>query len=90
MEIEFDPAKSRRNVRDRGLGFERAEELLDNDPVIVEDRRRDYREPRLIAYGNINGRPHICVFTMRGTAFRIISLRRANRREIGGFGTDDV
>jgi uncharacterized protein len=90
MELEFDAAKSQRNLRRRGLGFERARELLEADPIIVEDTRRDYRERRLIAYGNIAERPPICIFTMRGTAFRIISLRRANRRETSALGQDDV
>lgn len=89
MELEFDQAKSRRNVRERGLSFGRARELLEGDPFIVEDSRRDYSEQRLIAYGSINGRLHVCVFTMRGTAFRIISLRRASRREIDALGKNE-
>jgi uncharacterized DUF497 family protein len=83
MELEFDQAKSRRNARERGLSFERARELL-------EESRQDYSEQRLIADGNINGRLHVCVFTMRGTAFRIISLRRANRREIDALGKNEL
>ena len=90
MALEFDQAKSQRNARERGLSFERARELLEGDPIVIEDSRRDYREQRLIAYGKINGRLHICVFTMRGTAFRIISLRRANRREINALGENDL
>jgi hypothetical protein len=90
MELEFDQAKNRRNLRERGLSFERARELLEGDPIIIEDARREYHERRLIAYGNIGGRLHVCVFTMRGTAFRIISLRRASRREIDALGENDL
>jgi uncharacterized DUF497 family protein len=90
MELEFDRAKSGRNLRERGLTFERARELLEGDPIVIEDARRDYHERRLIAYGNIAGRLHVCVFTMRGTAFRIISLRRASRREINALGQNDL
>ena len=90
MEMEFDQAKSDRNLRQRGLSFRRARELLEGDPVVVEDSRRDCRERRLIAYGNISGRLHVCVFTMRGTAFRIISLRRASRREINALGPNHL
>jgi uncharacterized protein len=90
MELEFDQAKSDRNLRERGLAFERARELLEGQPVVVEDGRRDYRERRLIAYGNIDGRLHVCVFTMRESAFRIISLRRATRREIDAVGQNDL
>jgi hypothetical protein len=90
MEIEYDAAKSRRNVKDRGLGFDQARELLEGDPLTVEDTRRDYRERRFIAYGLIRARLHVCVYTVRGEIFRIISLRRANRREIDAFGKDDL
>jgi hypothetical protein len=90
MDLEFDQVKSQPNVRERGLSFERARELFEGDPIIIEDRRRDYHERRMIAYGDINGRLHACVFTMRGTVFRIISLRRANRREINALGENDL
>jgi putative transcriptional regulator len=59
-------------------------------PITVEDRRRDYRERRLIAYGLIGGRARVCVYTVRGETFRIISLRRANRMEIDALGKDDL
>ena len=89
MELEFDDAKNRRNLRQRGLGFERARELLEGNPIVVEDSRREYSEQRLIAYGMIEDRLHVCVFTMRGRVFRIISLRRANRREIDAHRKND-
>jgi uncharacterized DUF497 family protein len=41
MRIEYDPAKSRRDAKDRGLSFDQARELLEGDPITVEDTRRD-------------------------------------------------
>lgn len=43
---------------------------------------RDYDgEIRRIAYGVIAGRLFVCVYTLRGDVHRIISVRKANRRE---------
>jgi len=49
--------------------------------VRIEDRRFDYGETRLIAYGPIDGRLHCVWYTLRGDVVRIIGLRKANDRE---------
>lgn len=49
---------------------------------IVEDRRRDYGERRYQAMGPIDGRLHVLVFTPRAGAIHVISLRKANDREL--------
>jgi uncharacterized DUF497 family protein len=86
MRIEYDSGKSRRNTERRGISFTAAKELLSGPHATRQDTRRDYGEPRVIAYGLIGGRMHVCVYTLRGGAHRIISLRRANRREIDAYG----
>ena len=86
MKIEYDPVKSRRNVERRGLPFADALELLGGPHVMRRDVRRDYGEQRYIAYGLVRGRMHVCAYTLRGDAYRIISLRKANRREIDAYG----
>lgn len=86
MRIEYDAAKSRRNAGVRGISFFDAIELLSGPNVTQPDARRDYGEQRVIAYGLIRGRLHVCVYTQRGDAYRIISLRKANRREIDAYG----
>jgi len=90
MRIEYDATKDRRNVEQRGISFDSAAQLLDSEPLIVEDTRRDYRERRFIAYGWLGDRLHVCVYTLRGDAYRIISLRKANRREIGAYRAEVV
>ena len=45
------------------------------------DDRRDYGEERRLAYGFAEGRLYVCVYTRRGRSYRIISVRKANRRE---------
>lgn len=85
MEIEYDSAKNERNVADRGLSFELVRHLDWNEALVVEDVRKDYEEPRFQALGPIQGRLYMLVFTIRGKALRIISLRKANAREVAGY-----
>lgn len=81
MVLEFDQAKSARNARERGLGFDRFADMDFRLAVQVDDFRRDYGEHRIRMFGPIDGRLHAAVITARGERVRVISLRRANRRE---------
>ena len=56
--------------------------------LVVEDGRRTYGEPRYIAYGMLGIRLMVLVFTPRGEAVRIISFRKANKREEMRYGQD--
>lgn len=82
LEIDFDPAKNARNIRERGLSFERAAEFDFTTAFIEVDDRRDYNEIRVTAIGMLGAVLHVLVFTTRGEALRVISFRRANRREV--------
>ena len=82
MRIEFDTAKNERNIRERGLSFEQAAEFDFETARIETDDRHDYGEPRMTAIGKLKGSLHVLVFTMRGEALRVISLRKANEREV--------
>lgn len=53
MEISFDPAKSERNVTDRGLPFTLVEQLDWSGAIIEEDVRKNYGERRYLALGLI-------------------------------------
>ena len=81
MQLEFDEAKSARNVKARGIGFERFAEMDLARALSVEDTRVEYGERRFRLLGLIDGRLHVAVITYRGDRVRVISLRRANRRE---------
>ncbi len=81
MRIEFDPAKSARNANARGLSFELAADLDWDAAHTIEDQRQSYGETRYLAYAPMQGRIHVVCFCIRGGAFRIISFRKANRRE---------
>jgi uncharacterized DUF497 family protein len=79
--FEWDNAKSERNRRDRKLPFDLAAMLFDRPTLERLDIRNDYQEHRIQAIGMIGSVALVCVYTDRYDARRIISLRRANRRE---------
>jgi uncharacterized DUF497 family protein len=81
MAIVFDPAKSRRNERERNLPFELAEHFDFATAQLEVDDRHDYGELRISALGFLRGALHSLVFTERGDDLRVISLRKANRAE---------
>ena len=81
MEIEFDAAKNARNIRERGISFEMAAEFDLEGALTMEDTRRDYGERRFRSLGFIGPALYALVFTVRGNKIRIISLRKANRKE---------
>ena len=81
MRFAFDPAKSAKNERERGLPFAAAVFLFDGPRLEWEDRRKDYGEVRFNTLGEIQGRTFCASFTRRGEAIRIISFRKANARE---------
>jgi uncharacterized DUF497 family protein len=79
--IEWDEDKSERNLAERGFDFAFAARIFDGDTIEREDTRRDYGERRMVAIGRAEGITLTVVYTTRGDARRIISARRASRRE---------
>lgn len=82
MDISFDRAKSELNERERGLPFSLAAQLDWSDAVIEEDGRKDYGERRYRVLGYIGDRLHALVFNPRAGKVHVISLRKANKREV--------
>ena len=85
MQIEFDTEKRDRTLAERQLDFARAAEVFAGVNVTAADTRLDYGESRLTTVGVLDGRIVILVWTPRGEARRIISMRKANEREIAKF-----
>jgi uncharacterized DUF497 family protein len=81
MRITFDPIKRVRTLADRGLDFEDAAIVFDGITVEVEDKRKNYGEPRIICYGLLSGRLVVIGYTPRGLTRHIFSMRKANDRE---------
>lgn len=82
MRFEWDKEKSAHNMIERGISFELASQIFeDGAHRTLVDNREDYGEVRLLTYGMIGRRLFAVVHTSRGEHIRIISARKANRRE---------
>jgi len=86
MKITFDPAKRASTLRDRSLDFADAAEVFAGKALNIPDERRDYGEVRIVTVGSLRGRMVIVVWTPRGSARHVISMRKANDREKTCFG----
>ena len=81
MKVTFDPAKRDLAIRHRGLDFSRAGEVFAGRTATVVDGRRDYGETRLITAGHLDGRLVVMVWTPRGEAHHVISMRHCHAEE---------
>jgi uncharacterized DUF497 family protein len=82
MKISFDPAKRDWTLQERGLAFEDAEFVLRGPVYERPDLRVDYGESRIQTFGYLEGRMVVIVWTLRGDVHHIISMRKANGREV--------
>ncbi|MFM0741813.1 BrnT family toxin [Paraburkholderia xenovorans] len=82
MKTNHDQAKSQANEGKHGVSLALAESIDWSSVWCAPDDRKDYRELREIGYAVIDNRLYCVVFTQRGETFRVISLRKANNREI--------
>ena len=82
MQITFDPAKDAANVAKHGVSLALAVNLEWSWLLAAPDIRRDYGETRMLGYAPLGTRVYCVVFTDRGDERRVISLRKANRKEV--------
>lgn len=82
MRIEFDPTKDASNREKHGLSLALASELDWDEALVWIDDRHEYGELRMIALAPSTGILYYVAFVDRDDARRIISLRKANRREV--------
>lgn len=82
MRYEHDPQKLADNVANHQVWFHEADDFEWQTALVQVDARKRYGETRFQAAGLIGTRLYLMVFTLRETAVRLISLRRANRREV--------
>lgn len=77
MKYIFDPAKDAINRTKHGVPLALVEILFAGPHAVTTDDRFDYGEVRQIA-----GRLFVCVYVDRQAERRVISLRKANQREV--------
>lgn len=85
MKVVFDPAKDAINCAKHGVSLAQAAELEWGTALTWPDLRRNYGEPRQGGIGYIGLRLYVVVFVDRTEGRRIISLRKANRREVNRY-----
>jgi uncharacterized DUF497 family protein len=84
MGISYDPAKNERNIRERGLSFERAADF-DFETALFADYQRG-GEMRRIAVGYLDNRLHLLCYVPKPDGIRVISFRKTNKRESKFYG----
>jgi uncharacterized DUF497 family protein len=82
MKITYDPAKNSKNIENRGLSFDEVVNFDFETAIRWEDTRKDYGEVRYCALGKVAHRVHALVYTRIDGGVRVISFRKANKREV--------
>ena len=85
MDYEWDEAKRCRNLAKHGVDFGSAETFDWETELRFPDNRKPYCEERWLALGKIGGRLHALIYTGRAGRIRIISLRKANNKEVARY-----
>jgi uncharacterized protein len=86
MAFSWDPAKRDRILADRGLDFADAGDVFAGPLIEAVDDRFDYGEERLVTVDFLDERMVVIIWTWRGDARHIISIRKANEREQRRYG----
>ena len=82
MLYEWDEQKRAANKARHRVDFLVVVDFDWDSALVAPDDRYDYGEERYVSIGPINGRLHVLIFTRRDAAVRVISLRKANEREV--------
>lgn len=83
LKIVFDREKDELNqLKHDGLSLAEAADIEWDDAAYIQDQRHDYRESRIVAFAYLADRLCVVVFVDRDDQRRIISLRKANYREV--------
>ncbi len=89
MQIEFDAAKDASNQAKHGVSLAVAFDLEWGTLQAQPDVRRSYGEARMAGYAFLAARLYSVIYVDRGTVRRIISLRKANSREVTDYANHD-
>lgn len=82
VDIEFDPAKARANLRKHRISFADAEQALRDPFAVTIDDPDAEGEQRFVTLGmDTLGRVLVVVHTPRGDRIRLITARKASKGE---------
>ena len=80
MYIDYDAKKNQKNIKERGLSFDRAADLDWETALIAQDFRK--KDVRNAAFARLDGRLHFIGYIEIQDGIRVISFRKANKREV--------
>ena len=89
LAYEWDAEKALQNALQHGVSFKEVEFFEWQNARTIVDDRVDYGEPRFASLGLIGKRVHVLIWTPRGDVRRLISLRKANYREVRAYYEHD-
>lgn len=88
--FDWSDVKARGNLKKHGVTFEVARLVFDDPSSLDEiDDRENYGEDRFVITGRANGRMLTVTYTEREGRIRIISARKATRREQDDYFSQD-
>lgn len=82
MDIAFDPNKNTINVEKHGIALTAAATIEWDESLTWKDERKNYGEARMCAIAYIGERLYYVVYVDRDEVRRVISLRKANLKEV--------
>jgi len=89
--FEWDPQKAESNIENHGVSFEEASTVF-RDPLslTIDDPLHSTDEERLVQIGiSYKNRLLVVVYTERGDNTRIISARKATRKERNNYESNE-
>ena len=84
MFFEYDVNKSESNKLKHGIDFKEARPLFDDVNAFTEDAKHE-TEKRIIFVGKLNNKIWTAIITFRNDRIRIISVRRARKKEVKSY-----
>jgi uncharacterized DUF497 family protein len=88
MRFTWSAEKLAANIAKHAVNFEEVAHFGFDVALIRADVRFDYGEPRLVAIAPIGSRLHVLVFSVERRNVRLISLRKANRKEFARYARE--
>jgi uncharacterized DUF497 family protein len=86
MDVFWDPAKARMNLTKHGVRFADAETVLFDPAALTIEDIDSADEQRFVSVGrDATGRLLVVIYAWRGNNIRLISARRATRREVRAY-----
>jgi len=86
MRFEWDEEKNRINIKKHGINFNDVIDAFEHPMVVYLDVCNAYEENRWVGVGIMKHHVGVIVYTERvGDAIRIISARKANKREVNNY-----